>query len=116
MMLLQPKVLLMLAKPLILDIIRDVISSNVTTDNMVELQAKVKSSIMELVGKTHFTWDDDLAQLIFEKVIEGQVVDQFTEILLCSAEGWVQSSETAWDDEWVLPAITQLRQAIVSEE
>jgi hypothetical protein len=116
MILLQPKIILMLAKPLLVDVLKDIIASNVTSENLALVRDKVLATIMTLTGKTHFTWDDDLAKLIYDHMLEGKVIDKATEMILDSVEAWVQSTETSWDNELLLPVIDTLRLAIVEDD
>jgi hypothetical protein len=103
---------LLLIKPLILDIIRDIIQSGTIGEGLRKVKAEVVELIMNLVHKTHFSWDDRVAEIIIAHMLDGARIDTLTAELLERIEVWVKSSETVWDDAIVLPAIEQFRMVI----
>jgi len=102
----------MLIKPLILEIIKDIIQSGTMGAELLKVKNEVITLIMKLVHKTHFSWDDKVAEIIISHMLEGGVIDTLTAEMLERVEAWVKSSETKWDDEIILPAIEQFRVVI----
>ena len=107
------KTALMLAKPVILAIIEDIIKSGSIPRHLQELKTDVVNGLLVLTRKTSFSWDDKLAQTIIDHMLSDGVVDSLTDMILGKAEAWVAATETKWDDQLVLPVILQFRKVIV---
>jgi len=110
----QTKVALTLLKPVVLNIIGDIIKSGTISRELGKIRANVIDHIMVLVGKTHFSWDDELAEIVLSHMLSDGTVDSVTSVLLDSVEMWVNNTETTWDNDLLLPAIQQFRDVIVA--
>jgi hypothetical protein len=109
------KTALMLAKPVILAVIEDIIKSGTIPEHLQKLKGEMINGLLALTGKTSFSWDDRLAEAIIKHMLEGGVIDALTEMILSKSEIWVMATETKWDDQIVLPVIQQFRKIIVVE-
>ncbi len=105
---------IMLMKPFITDIIKDIVTSQYFHSAAADIRDNTFEAIMGITRKTHFSWDDELAQGLIDHMLAGAEIDGMTDKLLTAAEDWVKDSETEWDDLVVLPVLDEFRNAIVA--
>lgn len=110
------KALIMLAKPVVLSIIEDVIKSGVVSEQLQGVKKTVINAMLGLTRKTHFSWDDRLAGSIIAHLEEHRALDDLSVALLDSAEAWVKASETKWDDSVILPILVEFRKVLVGSK
>jgi hypothetical protein len=103
---------LMLLRPLIVDIIGDMITAGTVSAFLDKARIELIDQVRAIVGKNHFSWDDALAEALIEHDLEGGVLDDLSLKMMSLIEIWVKSSESKWDDDLVLPAIEQFKLAV----
>ena len=100
-----------LVKPLIIEIVQDILKSGLISKGADEAKQAVVESIKEFAGNTDITWDDELAEKVTDHILENNSTDGLANKLLLLLEQWVGNSETKWDDTLIQPVIDHIKQA-----
>lgn len=103
------KTIIYFIAPKIIEILGDIVRKSVTSENLVGLREKLYGLACDVTGRTHFTWDDDLAAAFLEILYSSKKYAIWGDLLLDIVEEWVKASETSWDDAIILPGLKQFR-------
>lgn len=106
---LPTKTLIYFIAPKLIDILQDVVESNVTEENLKAVSNRLYALAADLTGKTAFTWDDDLAKVLLDTITNPETYASWGDAILDVVEDWVAASSTQWDDMIILPATATFR-------
>ena len=106
------KALLYIAEPIIIDIIKDILKSTITTEGLLEIREKLRKALSDFAGKTATSIDDELVNALFSSMTNrSDRFKQVGDVVFDVIEKWVAASETKWDDKLLLPVLVALREA-----
>ena len=106
------KALLYIAEPIIIDIIKDILKSTITTEGLLEIREKLHKALSDFAGKTVTSIDDELVKALFSSMTNrSDRFKQVGDVVFDVIEKWVAASETKWDDKLLLPVLVALREA-----
>lgn len=100
---------LCIAGPRIAEIFKDIVATHVTEGELNAVKMRLYALAADMTRKTHFTWDDDLANAILDALFKPGVFAVWGNLLLDVAEEWVKLSATQWDDVALKPVFEAFR-------